>query len=193
MAVLGIICLMLSNILQTSTIFLYLFSTLFTYICTEEHGIKYGILTYAVISLAGFMIVTDKPSIIAYIIVVGYYPVLKHIIDHFNIHKILKWILKNYIEGKSDSAPLFASLKTSQRLDRFTAYKIIVKACRKAKINENIGTHTLRKTFGYHYYKKYKDVAMLQKIFNHSSPNITLRYIGITEDEIYDSYSNFSL
>ena len=109
------------------------------------------------------------------------------------INNILKWILKNYIEGKSDSAPLFASLKTSQRLDRFTAYKIIVKACRKAKINENIGTHTLRKTFGYHYYKKYKDVAMLQKIFNHSSPNITLRYIGITEDEIYDSYSNFSL
>ncbi|MBQ7953246.1 MAG: hypothetical protein IJ332_00675 [Clostridia bacterium] len=94
MAVMGIICLLLSNILQTNTIFLYLFSTLFTYICTEEHGIKYGILTYAVISLAGFMIVVDKVSIIAYIIVVGYYPVIKNIIDHFNINKILKWSLK---------------------------------------------------------------------------------------------------
>ncbi len=94
MAVLGILCLVLSNILQTNTIFLYLLSTLFTYICTEEHGIKYGFLTYAVISLAGFMIVVDKVSIIAYIIVVGYYPVVKHIIDHFNIHKIIKWLLK---------------------------------------------------------------------------------------------------
>ena len=94
MAVIGIICLMLSNILQTNTIFLYLFSTLFTYICTEEHGIKYGILIYAVISLAGFMIVADKVSIIAYIIVVGYYPIVKHIIDHFNINKIIKWIFK---------------------------------------------------------------------------------------------------
>ncbi len=94
MAVMGIICLLLSNILQTNTIFLYLFSTLFTYICTEEHGIKYGILTYAVISLAGFVIVADKVSIIAYIIVVGYYPIVKHIIDHFNINKILKWVLK---------------------------------------------------------------------------------------------------
>ena len=94
MSVLGIICLMLSNILQANTIFLYLFSTLFSYISTEEYGIKFGLLTYAVISLAGFFIVADKLSIIAYIIVVGYYPVIKHIIDHFNIHKIIKWILK---------------------------------------------------------------------------------------------------
>lgn len=94
MSVLGILCLMLSNILQANTIFLYLFSTLFTYICTEEHGIKFGLLTYAVISFIGFMIVADKLSIIAYIIVVGYYPVIKHIIDHFNINKIIKWLLK---------------------------------------------------------------------------------------------------
>lgn len=94
MAVLGILCLVLSNFLQTNTIFLYLFSTVFTYIATEEHGIKYGLLTFAVISLAAFMLVADKVSIGAYIIVVGYYPVVKHIIDHFNINKYLKWILK---------------------------------------------------------------------------------------------------
>ena len=94
MAVLGIICLLLSNILPTNTIFLYLLSTLFTYISTEEHGIKYGILTYAVISLAGFMIVGNKVSILAYIIIVGYYPVIKHIIDHFNISNAVKWIIK---------------------------------------------------------------------------------------------------
>lgn len=94
MSVLGIICLLLSIILQSNTIFLYLFSTLFTYIATEEHGLKYGLLTYAVISLAGFMLVADKVSIIAYIIVVGYYPVIKHVIDHFNINHFLKWALK---------------------------------------------------------------------------------------------------
>ena len=72
MAVLGILSLALSNFLQTNTIFLYLLSTMFTYICVEEHGIKYGLLTYAVISLAGFMLVTNKVSIIDYAIVVGY-------------------------------------------------------------------------------------------------------------------------
>jgi integrase len=45
-----------------------------------------------------------------------------------------------------------------------------------------IGTHTLRKTFGYHFYQRTKDVAMLQQIFGHSASSITLRYIGINDD-----------
>ncbi|MGN1302306.1 MAG: site-specific integrase, partial [Clostridia bacterium] len=44
-----------------------------------------------------------------------------------------------------------------------------------------------------HHYKQFKDVALLQKIFNHSSPYITLRYIGINQDEIDLGYKNFSL
>ena len=56
-----------------------------------------------------------------------------------------------------------------------------------------MGTHTLRKTFGYHYYKKFKDIAMLQKIFNHSNPALTLNYIGIEQDKIDESYKNFIL
>lgn len=35
--------------------------------------------------------------------------------------------------------------------------------------------------------------AMLQKIFNHFSPEITLRYIGIEQAQIEDSYNNFIL
>ena len=58
---------------------------------------------------------------------------------------------------------------------------------------ENIGTHSMRKTFGYHYYKKTKDVAMLMDLFNHSSPAITLRYIGIRQDQRDKAMSNFDL
>ena len=60
-------------------------------------------------------------------------------------------------------------------------------------LNINVGTHTMRKTFGYHHYQKFKDVAILQKIFNHSSPQVTLRYIGIEQDQIDESYTNFVL
>ena len=49
-------------------------------------------------------------------------------------------------------------------------YVIIKKVCQKVGIQENVGTHTLRKTFGYHHYHKFRDVVILQKIFNHSSP-----------------------
>lgn len=63
----------------------------------------------------------------------------------------------------------------------------------KAGLNIVVGTHTMRKTFGYHHYKQNKDVAMLQMIFNHSNPRTTLRYIGIAQDEIEESYKNFIL
>ncbi|WP_260449028.1 tyrosine-type recombinase/integrase [Listeria booriae] len=43
----------------------------------------------------------------------------------------------------------------------------------------NIGTHTLRKTFGYHFYTQFKVVVALQKIFNHKNQRETLVYIGV--------------
>lgn len=57
----------------------------------------------------------------------------------------------------------------------------------------DIGTHCMRKTFGYHHYKRNKDVAALQEIFNHSAPSITKRYIGIRQDEIDESLEGFKL
>ena len=47
----------------------------------------------------------------------------------------------------------------------------------------HISTHTMRKTFGYHYYKMTKDIATLMGLFNHSSAATTLIYIGIASDE----------
>lgn len=44
-----------------------------------------------------------------------------------------------------------------------------------------------------HHYKKYKDIALLQKLYNHSKPSIILDYIGITQDMIDDSIEKFSL
>ncbi|MGN1125434.1 MAG: site-specific integrase [Candidatus Gastranaerophilaceae bacterium] len=109
------------------------------------------------------------------------------------INKELKKILNIYIKNKADDEPLFAGRNLYNRLSRISAYRIISNACKKVNIEGNFGTHTLRKTFGYHFYKKFKDIAMLQKIFNHSHPSTTLRYIGIDEEEIYNSYMKFSL
>ena len=60
-------------------------------------------------------------------------------------------------------------------------------------VADPIGTHTLRKTFGYHAYQQGTDVTLLQKVFNHSAPSITLRYIGITQDDIDNVYLNLNL
>ena len=70
--------------------------------------------------------------------------------------------------------------------------RIIKRASSKLGLEE-IGTHTMRKSFGYHHYQQYKDVALLQEIYNHSSPSITLKYIGINQDNIDLGYRDFSI
>ena len=108
----------------------------------------------------------------------------------FPINAKLKPMFEEYTKGRCLDEPLFQT-KFGNRLARVAAYYIIREACEEAGLEDKFGTHTLRKTFGYHHYKKYKDVAMLQKIFNHSNPEITLTYIGIEQDQIDESYVNF--
>ena len=110
----------------------------------------------------------------------------------FPINDKLKKLIQEFIKNKEDDEPLFLSQK-QKRLDRSQAYRMLNEACRAVGITVNIGTHSMRKSFGYHHYKQFKDVAMLQMIFNHSNPKITLRYIGIEQDEIDNSYKQFVL
>ncbi len=116
----------------------------------------------------------------------------------FPLNNKLKKIIKEYIPERSksysltDEEPLFLG-KKHYRLDRSQVYRFLNETCSDLGIFVNVGTHTMRKTFGYHFYKKFNDIALLQKILNHSSPSITLRYIGIEQDEIDFSYNNFEL
>jgi len=110
----------------------------------------------------------------------------------FPLNDKLKNLIKIYTKEKRPEEPLFKTF-FGNRMDRIEAWRRIKKHCNSLELNVNVGTHTLRKTFGYHHYKKFKDVAMLQKIFNHSHPEVTLRYIGIAQEEIDNNYINFVL
>lgn len=101
--------------------------------------------------------------------------------------------LKAFTEGMEDHEYLFKSREgINKPITRSMAYKILRESAEKFGLDD-IGTHTLRKTFGYHFYKQYKDVALLQQIFNHSSPAITLNYIGISQDERDKAMKNFRI
>ena len=110
----------------------------------------------------------------------------------FLINDKLKTLIKDFIKDKNDNDALFLSQKR-KRLDRSQAYRILNEACNAVGIMVNIGTHSMRKTFGYHHYKQFHNIAMLQMIFNHSNPKITLRYIGIDQDEMDNCYKQFIL
>ncbi|SFK48930.1 Phage integrase family protein [Halobacillus dabanensis] len=114
-------------------------------------------------------------------------------IRRIKMTRALKNEIDKYISSRADSDYLFPSRKGQRPISRVQAWKIIHDAAKQVGINDAIGTHTLRKTFGYHFYQKNKDVAMLQQIFGHSSPSITLRYIGISDDMIDQALDDFSL
>lgn len=115
-------------------------------------------------------------------------------IKRFPLLGNLQSMIDEYIKGKLDNDYLFKSRNGSNKpITRVMAYMIINDACRKAQITDNVGTHTLRKTFGYHHYQTFHDVAILQYLLNHSSPSITLRYIGITQDNIENTLRQFEL
>ena len=52
------------------------------------------------------------------------------------------------------------------------------------EVGINLGTHSMRKTRGYHLYQNTKDIARVMKMLRHSSEAVTLRYIGITQEEV---------
>lgn len=110
----------------------------------------------------------------------------------FMINTMLKADIDKYITTMNDNDWLFPSRKGDKAISRVQAYRILNKVAEKLGVEE-IGTHTLRKTFGYWHYKQYKDVAILQDIFNHSAPSITLKYIGINDDVKDKTIENFYL
>ena len=116
----------------------------------------------------------------------------------FPLNNKLQKLIKDYLPTREKlysletDEPLFIG-KKHKRLDRSQVYRFLNKACKDLRININAGTHSMRKSFGLFFYKQYNDVVLLQKILNHSAPSITLRYIGITQEEIDSSYRNFEL
>ncbi|SFC52749.1 site-specific integrase [Bacillus sp. UNCCL81] len=107
------------------------------------------------------------------------------------INPELRRELNTFVLGKKSKEYLFKSRQGKNRpITRSMAYRILRKAAIKFKLKD-IGTHTLRKTFGYHFYKQTKDIALLQKLFNHSKPEITLRYIGVDQDILDKAMINF--
>jgi len=103
---------------------------------------------------------------------------------------VAEYLATRITAGSGES--LFASRKGGG-LQRAQAYKIINDAARAVGILEKIGTHSLRKTFAYHAYQDGKDIVLIQKLLNHSSPATTLRYIGVTQDQMDDVYLTVDL
>jgi len=121
-------------------------------------------------------------------------------IKSFMINRSVAEALKLYYDSlgsPNPDNPVFSSRKTDdgslQPITRIAAWQMLNRYANMVGLNDGIGTHTLRKTFGYHLYKKGVALEYIQKMLNHSSPATTLRYIGITQEQLNDIYVELNL
>jgi integrase len=84
----------------------------------------------------------------------------------------------NFIFFNSKACGLKRPIKRGQ------AWKIITTICHQVGLCGNFGTHSLRKTWGYHARMNGVDLALIMHKLNHESIAYTKRYLGITNDEL---------
>ena len=58
---------------------------------------------------------------------------------------------------------------------------------------KDYGTHSLRKTFSDHRYKAGIPLGVIQKLLNHSNSITTLSYIGMTNEEMQETFTIINL
>lgn len=109
----------------------------------------------------------------------------------FPVNPAIRNDIAAYCEGKQPTDYVVPGKPESKPVSREYAHRVIHEAGKRYGLDD-LGTHSMRKTFGYHYYTQTKDIATLMKIFNHSSESITLRYIGIEQQSIDEAIMNFS-
>lgn len=93
--------------------------------------------------------------------------------------------IENYIFGSRQG--------NMKPISRSMAWRIIDDVCRVVGVKENVGTHTLRKTWGYWAWKNGIPLPIIMEVLNHSSLSVTKKYLGITQDEINKAYLEMNL
>ena len=114
----------------------------------------------------------------------------------FPLSETAKKALMEYLQTRPEAVsadPLFPSRKWGQPLQRGQAWEILRTAAQSVGVTDPIGTHSLRKTFGFWAYRSGIDLALLQSLLNHSSPSTTLAYIGISRDDRDAVYRGLNL
>lgn len=118
------------------------------------------------------------------------------------VNREVRTMLEKYCDGKNSDEWLFPSKKPAKEytqdsrghtpISRIQVWRDLKEAADECGIEE-IGTHSLRKTFGYWLYKSTNDIALVQKIFGHRTQLDTLRYIGMEQEYIDSATVNLIL
>lgn len=95
-------------------------------------------------------------------------------------------------EDLDDEDSLFKSQRGTLTVP--SVNRLVKSWCKDINLKGNYGSHTLRKTFGYHQRTQLNtSIPELMAMFNHSSQRQTLEYLCIQAEEIKDAYMKLNL
>ncbi len=111
------------------------------------------------------------------------------------VNKSIRKALDLYLsegEHKDDRDYLFQSRKgQNSSLTIQAVHALITKWTSAINLKGNYGTHTLRKTWGYHQRVKFGvGFDVIAKRYNHSDPKTTMLYLGVEDKEVHNILMN---
>lgn len=106
------------------------------------------------------------------------------------LHPVLKRELAKFLKDKPNHEYVIRSrVGNNKPISRERAYMILKEAADEFNL-DSLGCHSMRKTLGYHLYKKTKNLVLVQKALNHEDASYTLRYIGVEQDTVNDAITS---
>ncbi len=99
----------------------------------------------------------------------------------FPLSETIKELISEVVSNRSLTEPLFKTIKNN-RLDRTFVFYSFRDICNELGLEKDITVASWRKTFAYHHYEKYKDLSYLQWLFNQTTVDLTMKFIGIREN-----------
>ncbi|GAB4574709.1 MAG: site-specific integrase [Anaerolineae bacterium] len=121
----------------------------------------------------------------------------QEVVINDSIREALDEYLSAYpgITSDSDNYVFFNSRANNfhEPIKRGQAWKFITSICADIGLRGNFGTHSLRKTWGYHARMNGVDLALIMYKLNHASLAYTKRYLGITDDELEEVVKRLNL
>lgn len=118
----------------------------------------------------------------------------------FPINNMLEAVLENYIKEyklQGKDFLFFSNRKDKARnikpIDQSQAYRKLKEVIENLYSDIHFSTHVLRKTCGYWLYQTTKDITLVMHALNHSSISVTMRYIGLTQENVDNAFNGLNL
>lgn len=109
------------------------------------------------------------------------------------LHPKIIEALQLYLPHRQGAFLFAGNRKTGCAISRVQAWRILHLAAEALELAINISCHALRKTYGYHAWKSGISPVVIMEIYNHSSYEVTRRYLGIARDDTDKAYLAVSL